>query len=138
MQNTAIILNSGRRRLARRLSQPEAREPAIREFKNFGYSTEGFNDNKATSRTIVSSLDDTARLPGAVKWWINRRVPREGLLLEFRLDWMAARGLRPLVAGEIVDEHAGVASINAQTIQGLNTNGIPLSDHDPIVFDFSF
>jgi len=138
MQNTAIILNSGRRRLARRLSQPVAREAAIREFKNFGYSTEGFNDNKATSRTIVSSLDDTARLPGAVKWWINRRVPREGLLLEFRLDWMAARGLRPFVAGEIVDEHTGAASINAQTIQGLKTNGIPLSDHDPIVFDVSF
>jgi endonuclease/exonuclease/phosphatase family metal-dependent hydrolase len=137
MQNTAIILNSGRRRLARRLSQPETREPAIREFKNFGYSTEGFNDYKATSRTIVSSLDDTARLPGAVKWWINRRVPREGLLLEFRLDWMAARGLRPLVAGEIVDEHTGVASINAQSIQGLKTNGTPLSDHDPIVFDVS-
>jgi len=137
MQNTAIILNSGRRRLARRLSQPEAREPAIREFKNFGFSTDGFNDHKATSRTIVSSLDDTARLPGAVKWWINRRVPREGLLLEFRLDWMAARGLRPLVAGEIVDEHSGAASINAQTIQGLKTNGIPLSDHDPIVFDVS-
>jgi hypothetical protein len=137
MQNTAIILNSGRRRLARRLSQPETREPAIREFKNFGYSTEGFNDYKATSRTIVSSLDDTARLPSAVKWWINRRVPREGLLLEFRLDWMAARGLRPLVAGEIVDEHTGVASINAQSIQGLKTNGTPLSDHDPIVFDVS-
>lgn len=135
MRNTAIILNSGRRNLASRLGRPETREPAIQEFKNFGYSTEGFNDSMATSRTIVSNLDDTARLPRAVKWWINRRIPREGLLLEFRLDWMAARGLRALVAGEMVDEQAGVASVDAQTIQGLRTNGLPLSDHDPIVFD---
>jgi len=135
MRNTAIILNSGRRSLASRLRQPEIREPAIQEFKNFGYTTEGFNDRKATSRTIVSNLDDTARLPRSVKWWINRRIPREGLLLEFRLDWMAARGLRPLIAGEIVDEQTGVVSVNAQTIQGLTTNGMPLSDHDPIVFD---
>jgi endonuclease/exonuclease/phosphatase family metal-dependent hydrolase len=137
MLNTAIILNSGRRRLAGRLRQPEAKEPAIREFKNFGYTTEGFNDRKATSRTIVSNLDDTARLPRPVKWWINRRIPREGLLLEFRLDWMAARGLRALVAGEMVDDKTRVESVNAQTIQGLTTNGLSLSDHDPIVFDIA-
>ncbi|HKA20461.1 MAG TPA: endonuclease/exonuclease/phosphatase family protein [Blastocatellia bacterium] len=135
MRNTAIILNSARRNLASRLRRPETREPAIREFSNFGYTTESFNDRRATSRTIVSNLDDTARLPRAVKWWINRRIPREGLLLEFRLDWMAARGLRALVAGEMVDEQTGVASVDAQTIQGLRTNGVPLSDHDPIVFD---
>ena len=137
MQNTAIILNSGRRRLARRLSQPETREPAIQEFKNFGYTTEGCNDENATSRSIVSNLDDPARLPGAVKWWIKRRIPREGLLLELRLDWLAARGLRPLAASEMVDAQTGVASVNAQTLQGLTTNGLPLSDHDPIVFDVS-
>jgi endonuclease/exonuclease/phosphatase family metal-dependent hydrolase len=137
MKNTAIILNSGRRSLAERLKRPETREPAIREFKNFGYTTEGFNDRKATSRTIVSNLDDPARLPRAVKRWINRRVPPEGLLLEFRLDWMAARGLQALGAGEIVDAQTGVASVGAQTIQGLKTNGLPLSDHDPIVFDVS-
>ena len=135
MRNSAIILNSGRRNLAARLKQPETREPAIQEFKNFGYETKGFNDGRATSRTIVSNLDDTARLPRAVKWWINLRIPSEGLLLEFRLDWMAARGLRALVAGEMVDEQAGVASIDAQTVQGLRTNGAPLSDHDPIVLD---
>ena len=135
MKNTAMILTSSRDNLSHRLSHPETREPAIREFAGFGYETEGFNDRSATSRTIVSNLDDPSRLPRLMKWWINRRIPHEGLLLEFRLDWLAARGLRPLKAGEVIDEQTGAASVGAQTFTGLTHNGSPLSDHDPIVFD---
>ncbi len=135
MKNTAMILTSSRDNLSQRLSHPETREPAIREFARFGYETEGSNDRSATSRTIVSNLDDPTRLPRPMKWWINRRIPPEGLLLEFRLDWLAARGLRPLKAGEVIDEQTGAASVGAQTFTGLTHNGSPLSDHDPIVFD---
>lgn len=135
IKNTATILNSNRDNLSQRLSHPETREPAIREFARFGYETEGSNDRSATSRTIVSNLDDPTRLPRPMKWWVSRRIPPEGLLLEFRLDWLAARGLRALRAGEIVDEQTGAASVNAQTLTGLTHNGSPLSDHDPIVFD---
>ena len=135
MKNTTTILTSNRDSMSRRLSHPETREPAIREFARFGYQTEGFNDRKATSRTIVSNLDDPTRLPPPMKWWINRRIPREGLLLKFRLDWLAARGLRALEAGEIIDERTGVASVAAQTFPTLTHNGAALSDHDPIVFD---
>lgn len=70
-----------------------------------------------------------------MKWWVNRRIPPGGLLLEFRLDWLATRELRALKAGEIVDEQTGAASVNAQTFTGLTHNGSTLSDHDPIVFD---
>jgi endonuclease/exonuclease/phosphatase family metal-dependent hydrolase len=135
MKNTALILTSGRDKLTQRLSRPETREPAIREFKRFGYDVEGFNDGSATSRTIVSNLDDPARLPRPMRWWINRRIPPEGLLLEFRLDWLAARGLRALKSGEAIDELTGAASVDATTCPGLIHNGSPLSDHDPIVFD---
>jgi endonuclease/exonuclease/phosphatase family metal-dependent hydrolase len=135
MKNTAMILTSNRDNLSHRLRHPETREPAIREFTRFGYETEGFNDLIATSRTIVSNLDDPTRLPRPMKWWVNRRIPPGGLLLEFRLDWLAARGLRPLKAGETVDEQTGAASVAARTFTGLTHNGRPLSDHDPIVFD---
>jgi endonuclease/exonuclease/phosphatase family metal-dependent hydrolase len=135
MKNTATILGSNRDNLNRRLSHPETREPAIREFGRFGYETEGFNDRSATSRTIVSTLDDTSRLPRPMKWWISRRIGPEGLLLEFRLDWLAARGLRALKAGEVIDSQTGVASVSAQTFLDLKHSGAPLSDHDPIVVD---
>ena len=135
MKSTAAILTSNRENLSERLIHPETREPAVREFVRFGYDTQGFNDRRSTSRTIVSNLDDSARLPGVMKWWVKRRIPPEGLLLEFRLDWLAARGLRALGDDEINDEQTGVSSVSARTIQRLTRNGLPLSDHDPIVFD---
>jgi endonuclease/exonuclease/phosphatase family metal-dependent hydrolase len=135
MKNTATILTSNRDNLSRRLSHPESREPAVQEFARFGYETEGFNDRSVTSRAIVSNLDDPSRLPRPMKWWVNRRVPRKGLLLEFRLDWLAARGLRALEAGDVIDEQTGAASVDPQTFPGLTHNGSPLSDHDPIVVD---
>ena len=135
MKNTATILGGNRDNLTRRLMNPEKSEPAIGEFARFGYETTGFNDRSATSRTIVSNLDDASRLPRPMKWWVNRRIGSEGLLLEFRLDWLAARGVRALKAGEVIDEQTGVASVNAQTLLDLNYGDAPLSDHDPIVVD---
>jgi hypothetical protein len=72
-----------------------------------------------------------------MKWWVKRRVGPEGLLLEFRLDWLAGRGVRALKAGEVVDEQTGIASVDAQTFLGLTYEGSPLSDHDPIVVDLA-
>lgn len=135
IKNTATILNSKRAKLRQRLDHPETREHAIREFARFGYETQGFNDRTATSRTIVSNLDDPTSLPRPMKWWINRRIPADGLLLEFRLDWLAARGLRALNPGELIDEQTGAASVGAQTFHALSHNGSSISDHDPIVFD---
>ena len=135
MKNTAVILGSKPRSLAERLRNPERTEPAIGEFARFGYETRGLNDRQPTSRSIVSALDDSSRLPPPMKWWVRRRVPSEGLLLEFRLDWLAARGVKPLASGEVVDRDTGVPSMAAQTIAGLTQEGHPLSDHDPIVVD---
>jgi len=136
MKNTALILGSNPESLAARLRNPERREPAIRELARFGYETRRLNDRLPTSRSIVSSLDDSSRLPLPMKWWVRRRVGPEGLLLEFRLDWLAARGLKPLASGQATDEQTGVTSTAARTIAGLAHHGAPLSDHDPIVVDF--
>jgi hypothetical protein len=67
-----------------------------------------------------------------------RRVGPEGIRLEFRLDWLAARGLSALQAGEVIDTETGVTSINAQTIRNLQYKGVRLSDHDPIVADIGW
>jgi endonuclease/exonuclease/phosphatase family metal-dependent hydrolase len=135
IKNTVTILGGNRDALNQRLIHPETKEAAVRELARFGYQTESFNDRTATSRTIVSNLDDPSRLPRPMKWWVNRRVGPEGLLLEFRLDWLAARGIRALKAGEVIDLQTGVASVDAQTFLDLKHNESPLSDHDPIVVD---
>ena len=135
MKNTALILGSSPQRLVNRLLNPERREPALGEFARFGYETNRLNDCEPTSRSIVSALDDSSRLPFPMKWWVRRRVPSEGLLLEFRLDWLAARGLEPLLNDEAMDTASGVTSIAAHTVAGLTYEGRPVSDHDPIVAD---
>ncbi|MEK6299145.1 MAG: hypothetical protein AABO41_00360 [Acidobacteriota bacterium] len=135
MKNTALILGSSPQGLANRLLNPGRTEPAFGEFARFGYETGGLNDRQPTSRSIVSALDDTSRLPLPMKWWVRRRVPPEGLLLEFRLDWLAARGLKALRNGEAIDTESGVTSIAAQTLAGLLHQGRAVSDHDPIVVD---
>ncbi|HKP86010.1 MAG TPA: endonuclease/exonuclease/phosphatase family protein [Blastocatellia bacterium] len=137
MKNTALILGSNRDSLAARFAHPERKERAIVEFARFGYETESLNDRRATGRSVVSKLDDSRSLPSPVKWWVKRRIGPEGLLLEFRLDWLAARGLRALGAGEMTDAETGVTSVDPQTLSGLTCDGLPLSDHDPIVVDLA-
>jgi hypothetical protein len=62
----------------------------------------------------------------------------EGLRLDFKLDWLAGRGVRALRAGEMKDEATGIESLSPQTVKGLSHNNSPLSDHDPIVVDIAF
>jgi endonuclease/exonuclease/phosphatase family metal-dependent hydrolase len=137
MRNTVVILGSSRDRLAQRLLNPEKREAAITAFSRFGYETRALNDKRATARSLVSGLNDAKGLPTPMKWWVNRRIGPEGLLLEPRLDWLAARGLRALKSGEVIDAETGETSIDAQTFAGLTHKGARLSDHDPIVVDLA-
>ncbi|MCI0488360.1 MAG: endonuclease/exonuclease/phosphatase family protein [Blastocatellia bacterium] len=136
-KNVVKIFASDPERLARSLLHPERKEPAIREFTRSGYEVEALNDRAATSRSIVSKLDDASRLPNPLRGWVMRRIGPSGLLLEFRLDWLAARGLRPLEDGEAIDRKTGATSVCPQTIAGLRWRGSPLSDHDPIVVDLA-
>ena len=132
MQNTVRILGSNPARLARGLMRKEL---AVRELERFGYEVDGLNDGLPTSSSLVSGLDDKSSLPAAMRWWVNRRVGPEGIRLEFRLDWLAARGVRVLREGEMRDTASGVSSVDPQTVKNLSHEGRPLSDHDPIVAD---
>jgi endonuclease/exonuclease/phosphatase family metal-dependent hydrolase len=137
MKNAIKILGARQEKLSQSLLHPEAKEPLLGELTRAGYELDGLNDRNSTSRSIVSSLEDARRLPFPVRGWVMSRVGPAGLSLAFRLDWLAARGLRPLAAGELIDQETGVASVNPQTLTGLARDGVPLSDHDPIVADLS-
>lgn len=135
MWNTWRILGSNRERLARSLLR---KEPAVRELERRGYEVDKLNDNLPTSSSLVSGLDDKSRLPAPMRWWVQRRIGSEGIRLDLRLDWLAARGVRVLGDKEVIDEQSGVASIAPQTVKRLSHGGAPLSDHDPIVADLAF
>lgn len=129
------IFGSRAHSLRHRLLHPERREPAIGELKRFGYEVESFNDRRPTAWSIVSRLEDARRLPFPLREWVSRKIGPDGLMLEFKLDWLAARGLRALREGQARDEATGIVSLSPQTIRGLTRNGSHLSDHDPVVAD---
>jgi hypothetical protein len=131
------ILATKKERLSNALLHPETREPAIGQLKKHGYEVAALNDRQATSRAIVSSGSDANWVPGPLRRWVLRRIDPSSLLLEFRLDWLASRGLKALGAGERVDSETGVRSIAPQTCAGLIHEGAPISDHDPIVVDLA-
>ncbi len=136
-RNVIRIFGSPAEALRRHLLHPETREPALSELKRFGYEVESFNDRRPTSWAVISRLEDASRVPFPMRWWVTRRMDSDGLRLEFKLDWLAGRGLRALRSGEMRDEATGIESISPQTIKGLSHNGSPLSDHDPVVVDIA-
>ncbi|MEW6209647.1 MAG: endonuclease/exonuclease/phosphatase family protein [Acidobacteriota bacterium] len=136
--NVIRIFGSPPDALRRNLLHPETKEPALAELKRFGYEVEAFNDRRPTGWAIISRLEDARRVPFPMRWWVTRRMDDDGLMLEFKLDWLAGRGLRALHAGEIKDEAAGTESLSPQTVKGLSHNGSHLSDHDPVVVDIAF
>jgi endonuclease/exonuclease/phosphatase family metal-dependent hydrolase len=137
-RNLVRVLAADQQRLATELLHPEEQEPALRELATFGYDLERFNDRLPTQRMGGDALGDASGLPDIVRRLALKRLGPAGLMLQFRLDWIAARGLSPLRAGECVDEPTGEASAPPQTITGLTHQGRSLSDHDPIVADISF
>ncbi len=132
LKNVARIFGTNPERLRRSLMKKEL---AIHELEQAGFAVDSFNDRMPTSYSMVSALNDKSTLPAPVRWWTMRRIGPEGLKLEFRLDWLAARGIRALQTGEMIDAATGLKSMHPQTIKNLSHAGIPLSDHDPIVVD---
>ncbi|HKV41239.1 MAG TPA: endonuclease/exonuclease/phosphatase family protein [Blastocatellia bacterium] len=133
--NLLRILSHDREQLQRCLLDPATREPALLELHRFGYLTEGFNDGLPTNRAATAELDKMNVLPGPVRRWALKKLGGPGFGLEFRLDWLAGRYLRPLLGSELVDDGTGVQSIQATTVQYLEHKGRSLSDHSPIVAD---
>jgi len=133
--NVIRIFSTSAQRLSHALLHPGRREPALRCLEIHGYELEALNDGGATSRTVVSSGSDTSNVPGPIRRWALNRIPPSGLILDFRLDWLASRGLNPLREGELVDRETGIASIDPLTVTDLRHDGMRISDHDPIVAD---
>ena len=134
--NILKVLFKNRERLNRDLANPAAREPVLSLLNGLGLMTEGFNDALPTSSIVLSdsSLTESTSIPAAVRRLALRRLRNTGMELRARLDWFAARGLRPLGSGEAVDRATGTASIPPQTIR-VSVGGAPISDHLPIVVD---
>ena len=123
--------------VANSLLRPHQFEPVLEDLQRFKFKLNGFNDDLYTCRVEESQLLQSSGLPGPLKELVRRRFGAEARSLDFRLDWLAGRHIRPLAAGEMVDASTGVASISPATITGLEYRGLAVSDHSPIVADLA-
>jgi endonuclease/exonuclease/phosphatase family metal-dependent hydrolase len=130
-----LLMNPGA--VARSLMNPHQFEPVLRDLELFEFTLKGFNDELHTCRVEDSQLLESSGLPGPLKGLVRRRFGAAARSLDFRLDWLAGRHLRPLREGEMVDASTGSPSISPTTITRLEYRGLPVSDHNPIVADIA-
>ncbi|HEY6327873.1 MAG TPA: endonuclease/exonuclease/phosphatase family protein, partial [Blastocatellia bacterium] len=133
--NALRILATANRVLSRDLLNPFHKEPLLGDLLASGYRIDGFNDGQPTNQVGARELEASSALPLLVRKLAVRRLGSPEFSLPFRLDWLAARGLFPLDAGEITDPETGASSVAPCTVAGLESAGRRLSDHDPIVVD---
>jgi hypothetical protein len=123
--------------VTRSLLRPHQFEPVLQDLEMFEFDLQGFNDELHTCRVNDSQLLQSSDLPGPLRELVRRRFGAGARSLDFKLDWLAGRQVRPLKRGEMVDAGSGVPSISPTTITGLEYKGLPVSDHSPIVADIA-
>ncbi|MFY9222278.1 MAG: endonuclease/exonuclease/phosphatase family protein [Blastocatellia bacterium] len=128
-----LVFNSPEK-LAYELRHPEKYEPLFDYAKKHGFAFEAYNDDLVTCATSITGVDEAKEMPTFLQSRIDRRLAPYNNRLEFRLDYIFARGIKALKANEIINNQT--TSINPTTITNLLTNGEQISDHTPIVCDF--
>ena len=117
-------------------------KPVFDALQARGVSYKGFNAPAiGTTRYEVGTFDSESKvrdyLPEiAVKILRWKLKPWNGVA-PLKIDWFAARGLRPLESGERTDSD-GRTSLAPSPIERPRWQGRLLSDHDPIVVDIAF
>lgn len=120
------------------LTHPQAFEPLFAYAKEKGFSFEKYNDELATCATTITGVDEAKKIPKWLQTLIDKRLAPYNNNLAFRLDYFFAKGINALQKGQVTDSLTKIESINPTTIKNLLSNNEQISDHDPIVCDFSF
>jgi endonuclease/exonuclease/phosphatase family metal-dependent hydrolase len=105
----------------------------FREIESRGYRYRDLNVPGGC--TLHYSVQDLAAnrnmgewIPQWCFWFISWALEKQGGRCSLKLDWFAGKGIRP----DESDQGRGPAILG-----DLGTSGTPLSDHDPILLDFT-
>lgn len=123
-------------RMKKLLLHPEwGGEPLFEVAQRHGFTWKGFNSNQETARAAMDSLDEISFLPPLWTGWVRKRLkPYDGFLC-FKLDWLLAKGVHALSAGQKIDAQTGTVSANPSCVKGQNAGPGRASDHLPIYAD---
>ncbi len=115
------IVFTGKGRLADQLLHPRSREPLFALLDAAGYEVDPFNDATPTASQDLGTVEDLRLLPRWLGKALLKTFGLPGRVLQMRLDWIAARGLK--VAG------------SPRTLAGFRWEHRRVSDHAVIGAD---
>lgn len=106
---------------------PEAsyEEPIFAVLDELGFAHDGFNDRSHGSyfydvESPYAEAKLVQKVGGVATRWLQRRLRPWNGCVPAKLDWFVGRNLRPVSAG---------------VVEVMPQNGIPVSDHQPILVD---
>ena len=112
-------------------------EPLFRFVREARFAWEGFNSEGHTATAPIGGLEEAHMVPAAVLKAVRRRMERYRGHLQLKLDWLLARGIRPLGSGDVTDAETGVVSVAPGRVNTTTMGPERLSDHLPIYADIS-
>lgn len=123
-------------RVKRQLLHPDSgREPLFAELRRAGFEWKGFSGEGETARAPLGSLEEAHFFPGPLGRRLLRRLDAYEGYLGLKLDWLLARNIRGLCAGQARDGAAGVEALDPGCREAPHTGPARLSDHLPIHAD---
>lgn len=112
-------------------------EPLFRSVLDAGFAWEGLNSAEHTATAPISGLEEAHMVPAALVRAVRKRLrPCHGYL-QFKLDWMLGKDVRPLGSGEVTDAATGIVSADPGRVAAPTTGPERLSDHFPIHADIA-
>jgi endonuclease/exonuclease/phosphatase family metal-dependent hydrolase len=134
--STSRLLLSPPELMKQRLRHPErGSEPLFSIAARHGFSWTDLNSDEATATAEIDMLEDASMLPEPIVRWVLRRLLPYSGHLDFKLDWLLGRNIRPLRHGEARDELSGTISEDPGCVPTKRTGNERPSDHSPIFAD---
>jgi endonuclease/exonuclease/phosphatase family metal-dependent hydrolase len=136
LRSVCRILGRRPERMKNCLLHPEkGSEPLFREIRERGWFWAGLNSHECTAWAPIGGLEEADRLPRFLADYIRSRLaPYEGYL-QLKLDWLFAKGVHPLRAGEAIDRVTEISSRDPGCIQTSAAGADRISDHMPVFAD---
>lgn len=117
------------------------------ELRAAGFAIEPFNAmDKGTLRYEVGAFGSESQirdhLPEIFVSILRYKLRPWSGVAPMKLDWFAGRGLEALREGEVRDEGSGEGgsrvSLSPTVFERTRWEGVPISDHDPVLVDVTF
>jgi hypothetical protein len=125
-------------RLSELLIHPErGSERLFGRVLEAGFAWEGFNSEGHTAAAPIGGLEERHMVPAPLARAVQKRLTPYDGYLQFKLDWLLGKNIRPLRTGEATDHMTGIVSLDPGTVSVPITGSGRLSDHLPIHADIA-